>query len=209
MSRILIVEPQSDEVIFNRLISSAEIPVFPTGQHLMHLVHRFTGRIRTLDLSTGEVEKHTERAPAPVIQAIAPDPGRDDTFLLTASGTLHEFSLEDRSIGPVLSTNPGSTRMVRDPDGKLYLVNPFRSEIVVLDETGSRWVTSLQLPSRSSWVWIDPEGPFMFAGGYSNGTLIIHLIERDTLTYRDTYTFPNAVGSDDAAPLRLNPENRP
>ncbi len=200
VSRILVVEPQSDEVIFNRLISSAEIPVFPNGQHLMYLVHRFTGRIRTLDLSTGEVTKHAERAPAPVIQAIPPVPGQDDTFLLTAAGTLHEFSLDDLSVGPVLSTNPGSTRIVRDPDGKLYLVNPFRAEIVVLDDTGSRWVTSLQLPSRSSWAWIDPEGPFMFAGGYRNGTLIIHLIERDTLTYRDTYTFPNAVGSEEAAP---------
>ncbi len=200
VSRILVVEPQSDEVIFNRLISSAEIPVFPNGQHLMYLVHRFTGRIRTLDLSTGEVTKHAERAPAPVIQAIPPVPGRDDTFLLTAAGTLHEFSLDDLSVGPVLSTNPGSTRIVRDPDGKLYLVNPFRAEIVVLDETGSRWVTSLQLPGRSSWAWIDPEGPFMFAGDYRNGTLIIHLIERDTLTYRDTYTFPNAVGSEEAAP---------
>ena len=40
----------------------------------------------------------------------------------------------------------------------------------------------------------------MFAGGYRNDTLIIHLIERDTLTYRDTYTFPNAVGSEEAVP---------
>ncbi len=209
VSRILIVEPRSGELVFNKMISSAEIPVFPAGQHLIHLVHQFTGKIRTLDLSTGEVERHTGRAPAPVIHAIAPAPGGSDAFLLTATGTLHEFSLEALSVGPVLSTNPGSTRIVRDPDGKLYLINPFRAEIVVLDETGSRWVTSLQLPGRSTWAWIDPEGPFMFAGGYSNGRLAIHLIERDTLTYRHTYTFPNAVGSDDNAPRRLNPQNRP
>ena len=209
VSRLLIVTPNSDEIVLNRLISSAEIPVFPAGRDLVHLVHRFTGKIRTLNLSTGEMEKHTERAPAPVIQAIAPAPGGDDTFVLTATGALHAFSLEDRSVGPTLSSTPGTTRMIRDPEGKLYLVNPFRAEIVVLDETGSRWLTSLQLPSRSSWAWIDPEGPFLFAGSYSNGTLTVHLIEKDTLTYRETHTFPNAVRSEEAAPSRLNPENRP
>ncbi|MCY3800519.1 MAG: carboxypeptidase-like regulatory domain-containing protein [Chloroflexi bacterium] len=208
LSRILIVDPQSNEIVLNRLISSSEIPVLPAGQHLVHLVHRFSGRMRTLDLSTGKMERHAERAPAPVIQAIAPVSGESDTFLLTAEGTLHAFNLADRSVGPTLSTYPGTTRLVRDAEGKLYLLNPFRAEIVVLDETGSRWLTSVQLPSRSTWAWIDPEGPFMFAGAYSNGTLTMHVIEKDTLTYRNTHTFPNAIGSEEETTQRLNPENR-
>ncbi len=207
VSRIFIVDPRSGDLVFNESISSAEIPVFPPGQQLVHLIHRFTGVIRTVDLSTGDIVKLTERVPPPIVQAISLAPDGINAFLLKADGTLHDFNLENLSVGPVLSTNPGSTMMARGPEGKVYLVNPLQSEIVVLDATGSRWETSIQLPGRTSWAWIDPEGPFIFAGSYEDGNLTIHLVEKDTLAYRTSHTFPTAISAGVSRRSRSNLEN--
>ena len=198
VARIIVADPKSGDVIGKTRVSSADIPVLLEGRGVVLLVNRMRGSVRNIDLTSGELRRYERRLPAPVIHLIPTSEEGTSAFVLTARGTLHKMDLDTGLAGPVLSSNPGSTRIALAPDGRVMLLNPFKDEFVVMDATGSRWETSVQLPGRATWLWIDPEGPFIYAGHYVDGSLNVHLIEKDTLKYREILTFPNSVSGGDA-----------
>ncbi|MDP6350237.1 MAG: hypothetical protein QF719_01000 [Chloroflexota bacterium] len=147
----------------------------------LHLIDNSRNRLSVIPVATG-VGSYTIPELPPNILRLAPDPSGSSVYVLQAgTGNLYRVDLTLREItGPIVSV-VGATWLAVDQTGdQLYLVGPgLESMTVVSDLDGLPTLGIAPLPGSASWIWIDVEGPYLYAGGGTG--MDVSVLDAETL----------------------------
>ncbi len=155
------------------------------------LIDRSTRELLSIDLGSGKTVGRASGTPSQVTK-VAPGRSGDEVFVLAQSGEVFRADFETGNTEGPLADVPGATSLSVSSDGRrLFLVGPGLNSLVVLDldARGSFRLVPAQTPA--TWVWADPEGPYVYVGSNNFEELI--LIDGDSLELAGRITFAGEV----------------
>ena len=191
-TRLYLIDTRSSTVVFSRSIGpSTLLPLISNDGSRLYVVDWVVPKLSVLDARTGaEIELFSD---LPFfVQGIVNDVGGDALLLLTANrGEVFRLNLETGDLTGPLIAAPGATSMSIARDGRLLITVPSRRQILVADVEAGLVEQVIQLASRATWIWADPEGPFIFAGRTpSLGGVTAYVLDAGTLKVLDRVVVP-------------------
>ncbi len=133
----------------------------------LHVIDNSRNRLFTIPVAAGVESSGIPELP-PSILRLAPDPSGSAVYVLQAgTGNVFRVDLTAAKIsGPIASVSGATWLALNHTGTRLYLVGPgLESMTVISDLDGLQTLGIAPLPGSASWIWVDSEGPYLYAGG--------------------------------------------
>ena len=164
-TRLYLINSPISRVVFSTSLGpSTLLPLISNDGSKVYVLDWVGRRLSVLDGQTGDEIDLISDLPL-FVQGIINDVGDDALLLLTAErGEVFRLNLDTGDLTGPLIAALGATSMSIARDGRLLITVPSKRQILVADVDAGLVEQIIPLASRATWIWADPEGPFVFAG---------------------------------------------
>lgn len=191
-TRLYLIDTPISSVVFSKSIGpSTLLPLISNDGSRLYVLDWLRRRLSVHDGRTGDEIGFISDLPF-FVQGGVSDVDGDALLLLTADrGEVFRLDLGTGELtGPLIAV-PGATSMSIARDGRLLIAVPSKRQILVADVDQGLVEQIIQLASRATWIWADPEGPFVFAGRTSIVRAVtVHVLDAGTLKVLDRVAVP-------------------
>lgn len=176
-------------------------PVLSQDGSRIYVLNWFARRLDVLSAATGGRIEQIRELPR-FIRFAAADPGSNSLYFVSSlDGAIYRFDLEKEEVVAELESVPGATGLVPDPRrGLLYVFGEDLALLTVIDPDSGEIVDVFPLDQPVEWLWVDPDGPSLFAGAY--GDTKIQIIDAASLDVLAAVELPSV-------PQRRTPTSLP
>ena len=179
--------------VLTRYLSLYDVPplVSPAGAQYFY-VDRYKRKVEVVDIRTGEVTTVVTGLPKDVFR-IAADPSGRIVYVVTLTGGIYRVDLVEEQVSGPIAEAPGATWMAVSGDGaNLYVVGVGLDVLTVVGLDDPYPVRLAPLDQSAEWVWVDPEGPYIYAGWSIRP--VVTLIDSETLEVAGLLDFTADAG---------------
>ena len=132
-------------------------------------------RLNLVDVESGMTTASIDGVPA-VIVRLAPDYLGSAVYLLEGgTGSVFRVDLATREVSGPIAAIPGATWISTDVTGnRLYLVGRGQDSMtIVSDLESTASLATVPLPVSASWIWVDRDGPYIYAGAGPESDVVV------------------------------------
>ena len=155
----------------------------------VYALNWFSRRLDIFSAATGTRGGRVTDLP-PFISAVTADPDADALYLLAnLTGSIYHLNMAGDRVAVEIANVPGATAIAADPvRRRLYLFGEGLKILTVIDLDSDAGAEFFPLEAPIEWLWIDPDGDFLFGG--LHGDTSIQIIDAATLMPVTTTRLP-------------------